>query len=297
MYDRQRRALARRDRCHGAGLPAALGTENYQRIADALARRGARLNTPQGPYARQAMQPRTAAASAPKATPVARRKVIAHRVRDVASIERAGFRRLASGVYKKGHASWELRAAEDTQLGGDYLLVRKHEEHATDMRAAGASGPSNARQAQQQRQANRRLGRVFAVRNGQVEAGALVEILEDVLKALVEFDDGEQELLPMDDLLGEAPDDEADEAPELEDEESDEDEADEAEDEESEDEADEDEESEEAPPGADESAMAVWVIEMPAGETPDLSGLDSELDMGDDIAIMDSPAVLPGMDF
>ncbi len=42
------------------------------------------------------------------------------------------FRHLGSGLYKNAHALWELRTAEDDQ--GGYVLVRKFEERAVDLR-------------------------------------------------------------------------------------------------------------------------------------------------------------------
>lgn len=45
------------------------------------------------------------------------------------------FRHLGSGIYKNAHSLWELRTAED-DLGG-YVLVRKFEERAVDLRDGG----------------------------------------------------------------------------------------------------------------------------------------------------------------
>lgn len=58
-----------------------------------------------------------------------------------------GFRSLGSGFYRRGHSIWELRAAEDDD--GGYVLTRKHEERAVDLRATlraakvASAGPDN----------------------------------------------------------------------------------------------------------------------------------------------------------
>jgi len=44
----------------------------------------------------------------------------------------SSFRPLGTGFYRQGHSIWELRAAEDEE--GGYILTRKHEERAVDMR-------------------------------------------------------------------------------------------------------------------------------------------------------------------
>jgi len=46
------------------------------------------------------------------------------------------FQKIGSGFYRQGHRIWELRAAEDEK--GGYVLTRKREELAVDMRTPSA---------------------------------------------------------------------------------------------------------------------------------------------------------------
>lgn len=69
---------------------------------------------------------------APESTP--RMQASFSKRRRVASISEipSEFRHLGAGIYKNAHALWELRAAEDS--AGGYVLVRRSEERAVDMR-------------------------------------------------------------------------------------------------------------------------------------------------------------------
>lgn len=117
-----------RDRNRGAGLPSGLSNDSYSRIV-------------------QGMNRRTAAAQPPPPAPVAPAPTRPmQRFASIADVTKAGFTRVASGLYKQGHDIWELRKADD----GQYNLVRKREERAVDMRdlPAAAAGPGARRTAQ-----------------------------------------------------------------------------------------------------------------------------------------------------
>lgn len=115
---------ARFDRLRGQKLPGGIDGTSYHRIAKAM-------ETPQ----RIQRSARAAPDAAPTGTASAPGGAVAAEMVFVGSLEgaaQAGFQRLGSRLYKRGHAIWELRHAED---GQGYLLVRKHEERAVDLRA------------------------------------------------------------------------------------------------------------------------------------------------------------------
>lgn len=101
------------------------------------------------------------------------------------------FTHLGSGLYKSAHALWELRAAEDDR--GGYILVRKFEERAVDMRKDARSTTvvskrPVARHVQQGSQ-------VFVVRQGQVMS-ATVTMTMDNGQAKMDFGHGDVEVMP-----------------------------------------------------------------------------------------------------
>ncbi len=136
------------DRNRGASLPSGLSTSGYGRIAQVLdskrQKREAMSRQWRGlPQEQSAAPPdaqtRSAAMQrqARQATP-AKGSVV--RIASLEAATKAGFKRVASCMYKRGHDIWELRGAD----GGGYELVRKREERAVDLRQAQGGGMAPA---------------------------------------------------------------------------------------------------------------------------------------------------------
>lgn len=135
------------DRNRGAGLPSGLESGAYDRIAQRLEDRRARQQRWAGIITGQPPAPPLAPPVHPQAHQAGQRRTAARqdgmqRFAAINAIAEAGFKRMAAGMYKKGHDIWELRHAED---GKGYCLVRKREERAVDLREMAAlAGPGTA---------------------------------------------------------------------------------------------------------------------------------------------------------
>lgn len=111
------------DRNRGQKLPGAMSRTSYERIAKAM-------ENPQGSHRKSGQLVRPVEPSDP--APRTERPEMRY-VASLAEAKSRGFEKLGTGMYRSGHAIWDLRAAED---GQGYLLVRKHEEREVDLRGA-----------------------------------------------------------------------------------------------------------------------------------------------------------------
>jgi hypothetical protein len=99
------------------------------------------------------------------------------RFESIEAVEGAGFKRVASCMYRKGHSIWELRQ----EAGGEgYVLVRKREERLVDMRSAGAGVvPLGA--------PGQRMARVASSRR---RAIAAIQVPQPLMDQIAEFTSG-----------------------------------------------------------------------------------------------------------
>lgn len=108
-----------------------------------------------------------------------------------------GFSAVGGGFYRSGHSIWELRGAEDEE--GGYLLARKREERAVDMRPqASAQATSETKKASSMRCASclpRGTSALF-IKQGQVLPIIVIEVHDD--HADVEDEAGQQMQAPLD---------------------------------------------------------------------------------------------------
>lgn len=116
---------------------------------------------------------------------------------------------LGAGFYKAGHTIWELRGAEDEE--GGYVLTRKHEERAVDMRSHTAStqdrrqagSASRPTRASTPKYASLRKGqKSLLIRQGQVHPVIVIEVHEDDGAAMLQDEMGGSPFVaPLDMLL------------------------------------------------------------------------------------------------
>jgi hypothetical protein len=119
----------------------------------------------------------------------------------LASLEEVpeGFTSVGSGFYRQGHAIWELRGAEDED--GGYVLARRREERAVDMRpVVSTSATSEVRQAVSRCASCLLAGTpAMLIKQGQIVPVIVIETKGD--EAKVEDEKGEQSMAPLDMLL------------------------------------------------------------------------------------------------
>jgi hypothetical protein len=130
-------SFAAEDRNRNAGLPSGLSDASYSRIRTQLEERRARQARWAGVVSGQPapVPPQQQPQPQSRQTRIASSEDTKRFAR-VADVEAAGFKRIASCMYKQGHDIWELRRADDEN--GGYCLVRKREERAVDLRNAGS---------------------------------------------------------------------------------------------------------------------------------------------------------------
>lgn len=116
-----------------SGLPERLSGDAYARIEARLRQIKASRQPPE-PGPQVEVQPVRKMASAAPVSSV--------RVASLKEIPR-DFKALGGGFYRQGHVIWELRGAEDEE--GGYVLTRKREERAVDLRGRSAARTASAK--------------------------------------------------------------------------------------------------------------------------------------------------------